>query len=223
MGPRPLARYPRGPWLRILPGSGPTAPVVDDDESLVSAFQKGATGAGAKLYDRLYPIVDATLVRIIGGREQDHPDLVQSAFEQIVATLSRRTFARGCTLAGWASALTCHVGLNALRSRRRERKAIDRDRPLEADVHAERTAPCTDSQIDARYGLALVRRHLSEMDADRATALLLHAMGHDLAEIAALTKTSVAAAQSRLSRGRRELRARIEAAGVTMSGEGGSS
>jgi RNA polymerase sigma-70 factor (ECF subfamily) len=48
------------------------------------------------------------------------------------------------------------------------------------------------------------------MDPHRVAALLLNAMGYELAEIAALTGTSVAAAQSRLSRGRRELRARLE-------------
>ncbi len=190
---------------------GPSHPTVEDDERLVSAFENGAPGAGAELYDRLYPVVDATLVRIIGGRQQDHPDLVQSAFEQLVATISRKKFARGCTLAGWAAVLTCHVGLNALRARRRERGVIDHDHRLDAEAWAERSrAPSIDDLVDARHGVALVRRHLSEMDADRVTVLLLHVMGHDLAEIAALTGISVAAAQSRLSRGRRELRARIE-------------
>jgi RNA polymerase sigma-70 factor (ECF subfamily) len=49
------------------------------------------------------------------------------------------------------------------------------------------------------------------MDRDRATAVLLHAQGYDIAEIARLTKVSVAAAQSRLSRGRREIRAHLMA------------
>ena len=61
----------------------------------------------------MLPVVDATLARILGRREQDHADLVQSAFEQIVATLSRRTFGGSCSLAGWAAVLSCHVGLNA--------------------------------------------------------------------------------------------------------------
>jgi RNA polymerase sigma-70 factor (ECF subfamily) len=48
------------------------------------------------------------------------------------------------------------------------------------------------------------------MDPDRVTAMLLSAMGYDLVAIAGLTGKSVAAAQSRLSRGRRELRALLE-------------
>jgi len=185
------------------------------DDELVDAFQQGRPGAGGALYDRLYPVVDATLVRILGRREHDHADLVQSTFEQIVSTLSRRTFARQCGLPGWAAVLACHVGLNALRSRRRERGAIDRTQALDGDARdgsgaGQPVAPVPlESQLRARDELAAVRRHLGAMDPDRVTTLLLNAMGYDLTAIATLTSTSVAAAQSRLSRGRRELRARL--------------
>jgi RNA polymerase sigma-70 factor (ECF subfamily) len=182
-----------------------------DDEQLVEAFQAGRPGSGEALYDRLVPVVDATIARILGRREHDHPDLVQSAFEQIVSTLSKRTFARQCSLAGWAAVLACHVGLNALRSRRRERAVLDRGQELDAEAPQERAGPMPlEAQLRARDELATVRRHLAAMDPDRVTSLLLHAMGYELTEIAELTTTSVAAAQSRLSRGRRELRARME-------------
>ena len=227
MASQPLVHDPRGPRLRLVEaGDGaltsvPSIPTVqpsplpkqDDvqDDVLVEAFQTGRPGAGVRLYDRLFPVVDATIVRILGRREHDHADLVQSTFEQIVTTLSRRTFARQCSLAGWAAVLACHVGLNALRSRRRERGVIDRGQELGAQGTLERAAPATlESQLRAREELARVRRHLAEMDSDRVTAMLLNAMGHELVEIAGLTGTSVAAAQSRLSRGRRELRARLE-------------
>jgi RNA polymerase sigma-70 factor, ECF subfamily len=187
------------------------APLASDDE-LVASFQAGHPGSGERLYDRLFPVVDATLVRILGRREGDHPDLVQSAFEQIVSTLSKRTFAGRCGLAGWAAVLACHVGLNALRARKRERVVIDRTRLVDGPGDPAPAGPMPlESQLRARNELEAVRRHLGRMDADRVTTLLLHAMGYELTEIAELTSTSTSAAQSRLSRGRRELKARIEA------------
>jgi RNA polymerase sigma-70 factor (ECF subfamily) len=185
-----------------------------EDDALAIAFQAGEPGSGERLYDRLLPVVDATLFRILGRREHDHADLVQTTFEQIVVTLSRRTFARRCSLPGWAAVLACHVGLNALRSRRRERVVVDRGREAaDPGLSPQRADPVAlEAQLRARNELEEVRRHLARMDPDRVTSLLLHAMGYELAEIAALTRTSVAAAQSRLSRGRRELRERVESA-----------
>jgi RNA polymerase sigma-70 factor (ECF subfamily) len=211
MASQPSVRRPASPDLRLVvtPPPTPVPPVPDD--ALLKAFQAGEPGAGARLYDRLFPVVDATLVRVLGRREHDHADLVQAAFEQIVGTLSRRTFAGQCGLAGWAAVLTCHVGLNALRSRRRERGVVDRGWDLDEPGAPERPDPAMlESQLGARDELEAVRRHLAQIDPDRTTALLLHAMGYELTEIATLTSTSVAAAQSRLSRGRRELRARLE-------------
>lgn len=227
MASLPFVRLPPGPQLRLVAKVGPASlplaapPLVKpsvtppmtpaSDEEIVAAFQAGHAGSGARLYDRLFPVVDATLVRILGRRESDHPDLVQTTFEQIVSTLAKRTFAGRCGLPGWAAVLACHVGLNALRSRRRERGVIDRGQPIGEQGAPERAAPAPlESQLHARDELEAVRRHLAGMDPERVTALLLHAMGYDLAEIAELTSTSVTAAQSRLSRGRRELRARVE-------------
>ncbi|WP_437509570.1 RNA polymerase sigma factor [Sorangium sp. So ce1099] len=204
--PRPASRR-----LRLVspPSAEPPAPV--SDEELLLAFERGERGIGLRLYEHLLPIVDRTLYRILGCREQDHADLVQGAFEQIVSTLSKRRFAGECSLAGWASVIACHVGLTALRARRRERKVIDRtpERP-EADGRPEPPARGADPEreVSAQRDLEALRLHLAAMDGDRATALLLHAMGYSLKEIADLTGVSAAAAQSRLSRGRRELVAR---------------
>lgn len=216
MASQPFPRDPQELALRLVvtPASGPPPAMQPaSDDALLLAFQAGEPGSGERLYDRLFPVVDATLVRILGRREEDHADLVQATFEQIVATLSKRTFARHCGLGGWAKVLSCHVGLNALRSRRRERGVLDRGRDASGPRDADRADPATlESMIGARDDLEAVRRHLARMDTDRVTALLLHAMGYELTEIATLTRTTVAAAQSRLSRGRRDLRARIEAA-----------
>jgi RNA polymerase sigma-70 factor (ECF subfamily) len=214
MASQPSVRHPTVPPLRLVvspPSSLHPAMQPVPDDALTLAFQEGHPGSGARLYDRLFPVVDATLVRILGRREHDHADLVQTTFEQIVTTLSKRTFARRCSLAGWAAVLTCHVGLNALRSRRRERGVVDRGREADAPGTPESADPVLlESRLRARDELDAVRRHLGQMEPDRVTTLLLHAMGYDLTEIAGLTGASVAAAQSRLSRARRELRARID-------------
>ena len=169
----------------------------------------------AQLYDRLHAAVDRTLYRIFGRREVDHDDLVQNTFEQIVLTLARNRFAGACSLTTWACTVASHVGLNALRSRRRERRVFDRTEELEGDEGggaAMSGAVSTDRTVQARQELERVRGHLAEMDAVKAHTLVLHDMlGHDLAEIAVLTGATVAAAQSRLVRGRRDLMARLEA------------
>ncbi|HMR76180.1 MAG TPA: sigma factor-like helix-turn-helix DNA-binding protein, partial [Polyangiaceae bacterium] len=68
--------------------------------------------------------------------------------------------------------------------------------------------------VAARGAFERLRYELSQMSPGRAEALLLHdVLGHDLAEIAAMTDTTVAAAQSRLVRGRHELRKRMRAGG----------
>jgi RNA polymerase sigma-70 factor, ECF subfamily len=233
--PAPSPRDPPAPHLRLASvrdrppvGHGAGDAAADShvggrsaaDERLVQAFQDGIPGAGAELYDRLLPVVDATVFRILGRREHDHADLVQSAFEQVVTTLSKRSFERGCTLAGWAAVIACHVGLNALRARRRERVVVDRDRPAEGLAAPDRGGGGhPEAQLGARDELAAVRRHLGEMDPDRVTALLLKAQGYDLVEIARLTQTSVAAAQSRVSRGRREIKERLRLTVSSAQGE----
>jgi RNA polymerase sigma-70 factor (ECF subfamily) len=211
MPPQPLASGSIGPSLRLVPASAGNKPSPGDDEKLLEDFQGGRPGSGAQLYDRLLPVVDATLFRVLGRREHDHADLVQSVFEQIVSTILKRKFARGCSLAGWAAVLAYHLGFNALRARRRERGVVDREQDAGSATLSRGVAGGhLERQIGARDELSEVRRYLAEMDRDRVTALLLHASGHDLTEIAALTNTSVAAAQSRLSRGRRELRALMD-------------
>lgn len=197
-------------WLRLVSSQSTKPSPATSDEALLAAFERGERGIGLRLYEHLFPVVDRTLYRILGGREQDHADLVQAVFEQIVSALGKRRFAGKCSLAGWASVVACHVGLTAVRARRRERKVIDRAPGVAALVEPPSRSADPEREVSAQRDLEAVRRHLAAMDADRAAALLLHAMGHSLNEIAALTGVSVAAAQSRLSRGRRELEARFQ-------------
>jgi RNA polymerase sigma-70 factor (ECF subfamily) len=72
-------------------------------------------------------------------------------------------------------------------------------------VSASRRAEATDV-------VARVRDVLAKMKPDKALPFVLHdVMGFDLKEIAPMIGVTLAAAQRRLARGRRELRARLEA------------
>lgn len=204
------------PWLYPVPSAPASAEARPPraDAELIEAVVCGDGAVAGELYDRLLVTVEQTLFRVLGRRESDHEDLVQSSFEQIVKTLATRRFAGACSLKTWASSVATNVGLNALRSRRRERGVFDRS---EVDLPASSAAgdnPERDASL--RRDIEHVRGVLASMSPARAEALLLHdVLGHDLAEIAALTGVSLAAAQSRLVRGRHELHERLGKRGAS--------
>ncbi len=187
------------------PGTAPPG-----DEQILAAFATGDRRAAGLVYDRLIGVVDATLYRVVGTRGDDHDDLVQAAFEQIILTLTKNRFARGCSLRGWAASIAGHVGLNAIRSRTRARRVFDAAADVDRLVASRRSPDDVEAQVAARRDLDRVRRYLAELDPDRATTVLVHdVFGHSLAETAQLTGVSMTAAQSRLSRGRRDLAERL--------------
>jgi RNA polymerase sigma-70 factor (ECF subfamily) len=198
------------PWLRRVPtppGAAPALPAPSDAE-IIAAVVGGDAAVAGELYDRLVGTVERTLYRVLGRRESDHEDLVQAAFEQVVKTLATRRFVGACSLKTWASSVATNVGLNALRSRRRERGVFDRTLEDPSDSRAGADDP--ERRATLRRDIDRVRAELARMSPDRAEALVLHdVLGHDLAEIAALTGVSLAAAQSRLVRGRRQLMERL--------------
>lgn len=202
-----LADGARRPQLRVLPGTG-GGKAKPTEAELIQAVVEGDVRLAGELYAQLVGTVDRTLYRVFGRREQDHDDLVQMAFEQIVLTLSRQTFAGGCSLKTWAAAITSRVGWKVLRSRRRERQVLD----VRAELSEDTAAGSTDVEREAgcRLELERVRIHLSQMKSKQAEAVFLHdVLGHELVEIAHMTEATVAAAQSRLVRGRRELTKRV--------------
>lgn len=201
----PASALKRGTHLRVVRGGGEARPSPADDEALIEAFERGDLETAQRLYDRLERVVAATLIKVLGERGQDHDDLMQSAFEQILVTLARKKFARACSLSSWAISVTTNVALNAIRRRRHERRNVEVDATREdfgasADVGPEQAAL-----------LRRLRKELGELSPVTASVVVMHeVMGHDLAEIAVLTGLSVSAAQSRLVRGRAELRKRLD-------------
>jgi RNA polymerase sigma-70 factor (ECF subfamily) len=200
----------REPTLRVVEGDGGLPERGASDEAVIAAFARRDRRAAELVYDHLVGVVDATLYRVIGRREADHDDLIQTTFEQIIITLSRNSFAGGCSLRGWAASIACHVGLNAIRSRQRARRVFVASADAELFLAERASQANPEAETVARTELNRLRMHLAEMDPDRAETIIIHdVFGVSLAETAKLLSISLSAAQSRLVRGRREIRARM--------------
>lgn len=214
----------RRPVLRAITGgaSAAQAAPVYTDAQLFEGIAAGDERIARELYRRLLPAVEGALYRVLGRREHDHEDLVQSSFEQIVLTLAQRRYAQACSLNTWASTIAAHIALKSLRSRYRQRSVFDAR--LGADDVAELAIGHEDVErtVSDRRELERLRLRLSELPAAQAEAVVLHdLMGHPLAEIASITGATVAAAQSRLVRGRKELMARLAKDGAGRGGNDG--
>ena len=205
-------RADKVPTLRLVRGGGAASDPAPrfSDEELIAAVQTGDRSSSDALYDRLIRVVDSTLFKVLGARDTDFDDLVQSTFEAIVTTLAELRYARACSLSSWAGAIACNVALKTLRSRRTRRRYFD-DRGDPAELSSDASGGCDpERQVMARQQLARLREHLAQMKPERVEVLLLHDMlRHELSEIAVLKGISVAAAQSRLVRGRKELNRRL--------------
>jgi len=142
----------------------------------------------------------------------DHDDQLQVVFERVIRTLVERKFAGACSLSTWATAIASNVAVDALRARIRERAVVWDDRAGGSEHAARVSSGSLERQLEARAEIAELHAILTSMDPAQAEAVLLHDVhGHELTEIALITRVSVAAAQSRLVRGRKELlrRARV--------------
>jgi RNA polymerase sigma factor (sigma-70 family) len=166
----------------------------------------GEVAAAAAFHDRLRPVIDRTLCRLVGARDPDYDDLAQLALVEL--TLSVDRFRGECPLEAWASVVTARVAYRQIRRRKLERRLF---RPEPADV-VDPAENGTAAIIVHRAMLRHVQRHLSAMNANQAWTFLLHDVcGYDLDETAAITGVSHAAAQSRLVRGRKRLHQSIAA------------
>jgi RNA polymerase sigma-70 factor (ECF subfamily) len=178
----------------------------------IAAIRRGDPKVGRQLYARLVRVIDSTLMRVVGPDQPDHDDWVQVTFEEVVRSIYDGRFQGRCRLTSWAASIACHVGLNAIRSRKTERGIFDRGRQLEgAELAYGATNP--EAMLEARDSLRRLRGALATLSPGRAEAVLLHdAFGYSLPEVAAMTSSSEAAVQSRLVRGRRDLEARLDIA-----------
>ncbi len=191
-----------GPALTVLAGSAERKP-VQSDEAILAAVRRGDPRVATDFYWRVKPVVDRTVRRLFGRADCDGEDLVQIALIQIIESLT--SYRGECPLDAWVSAVAANVVYKYIRRRRLERRIFEG--AFEgADVPATGGA----RQMLVRDATRRVADHLSAMRPDRSWAFVLHDVcGYSLDEIAHICGVSVAAAQSRLVRGRRDLQDRI--------------
>jgi RNA polymerase sigma-70 factor (ECF subfamily) len=198
---RPLRLVPRD---SSSPSPATTAQI--DDTALVAAVKAADATVASAFCERVWPSVSRTIRRLLGSRDADREDVEQLALIELVSTIGR--YRGECSLDSWAQTIASHVVFKHIRRLQRERRMF-------TDMLAEDTetipAPMRDETLaNTRELLGRVAVHLDEMNAERAWAFVMHdILGYDLREIAQMTSSSVAAAQSRLVRGRRELHARV--------------
>lgn len=204
--------------LRALQG-GARIPEAEtpriSDEQVIDGLIAGEGWAAETLYDRLESVVERTLRRILRSKEADYDDLVQITFERVLKSLVARRFSGACSLDTWASAIAGHVGIDALRSRVRERHYFTCDQDGSSTFSGAPSPEDLQRKLEARSDIEQIQSILASMKPEQAQTIVLHdALGHELSEIAVLMGVSVAAAQSRLVRGRKEL---IRRAGTRLS------
>ncbi len=178
---------------------------VASDEEICRRLESGNTGAAEIVYERVATVVDAVLFRLLGPNDHEREDLAQQAMERIIGTIVSGRYMRDCSLSSWATLITQHLAIDTMRSRTRDRRVFDRHVGTQTVELVPDGNRSTEQIVETQRRANRLIRVLSSISSTHAEAVVLHdLLGHDLAEIARLTGVSVAAAQSRLVRGRRK-------------------
>ena len=191
------------PRLHVVKGDEVSTPSPErlDDAQLVAAIKNSDPRMAGAFHDRTRPVIEKTVHRLLGSADSDFDDVVQVAMIELIRSLGR--FRGECSLDTWTTTVASNVVYKHLRRRGLERSLFAREMP-------EDLPNSTHQQPVLRGLVDRVCEHLQQLSQDRAWAFLFHDVyGYSLEEIAAMTGITVAAAQSRLVRGRKELHERI--------------
>jgi RNA polymerase sigma-70 factor (ECF subfamily) len=180
--------------------------VKQEDEALVAAIRAGSKAAGAMLYDRAHPIVDRVLRRILGGGDRDHEDVAQRVMLELLRSVPN--LRNDGSLDGFVARVTAHTAYKHLRRRKTENRLFETHEEAGDDMPSPTPAPERLTML--RAFVARVRGHLEALGPEKSWTLLLHHVdGRPMKDIARMMGISLAAAQARLFRARRELLARL--------------
>jgi len=151
--------------------------------------------------------IDTVVRRLVGSTDPEYEDLVQSSLVNVLATFDGGKFRGDCPPRGWAAVIARNVAVDAIRARARERRVIAHDGDAMLDERGRVEGGLGPERLtDLHETLERVNRALRGVGPTKARVVYLHdVLGYQLEEVATMLGTSVAAAQSRLVRGRREI------------------
>jgi RNA polymerase sigma-70 factor (ECF subfamily) len=167
-------------------------------------------GPGESARDTLKTVrstVDTVVRRFVGRTDPEYEDLVQSSLVNVLASIDGGKFRGDCPPSGWAAVIARNVAVDAIRARTRERRVITHDSDAVAgEQNRQATGLGPERLTDLHETLDRVNRALSRLGPKKARVVYLHdVLGYEMEEVATMLGISVAAAQSRLVRGRREI------------------
>lgn len=203
---------PHTPRLSVISGADEAGadrrPRRSDDE-ILAGLRGGDLDVAEDFYWRVKSVVERTVRRLLGRMDRDGEDLVQIALVHLIESVA--AYRGECALDAWVSTVSAHVVYKHIRRRRLERTIFAATLEEDAEIAVSPRSNGADA-ASLRQALRQVAEHLCTMREDRSWAFLLHDVcGYSLDEVAHICGTSVAAAQSRLVRGRREIHELIAA------------
>ena len=154
--------------------------------------------------ERVRLLVTRAVRRVTGTRDHEFEDIVQTSLAALLVALGERGFEADCS-APWILCVARNIAIDRVRARERERRMFARSDGMQRFVPSGRALE-PDHLTFVRAELRRVDSGLRRISSGKSTLVYLHdVLGHGLAEIAPALGISLAAAQSRLIRGRRAL------------------
>jgi RNA polymerase sigma-70 factor (ECF subfamily) len=177
----------------------PPAAIAQVAPDVLDGCRRGDRAALESVFRAHAEGLSRLLVRIVGP-VADVQDLLQDTFAN--AIVSFPTFRGEASVKTWLYRVAIHVAHQHLRRPRHRREVELPD--ADALAHADAAAPEQRELSERLYA------HLDALDPAKRIALVLYVIeGHTVDEIAALTRTSKAAARSRIFWARRALLKRL--------------
>jgi len=194
----------------------PFAIALRTDDDLIQAARSGDDEAFAELCRRHTQTARQRIFSIVRHQE-DAEDAMQETLLRAYASLGQ--FRQACKFSTWITAIGTNAALTVIRKRKSRRESdIEPYHPDEPGCDIADHAPDPERRVAKAQIVLLLQKELHGLS-PKMEEVVTRYYGHDcsLQEAADALGISVAAAKSRLLRGRRSLRSSLERKGLVDS------